>query len=218
MDPDQISEQWRVVTVAGTQLLASSLGRIKDSAGTVLVPGRSAQNLLCVRFRDKDGVEVARTVEVLVCTAFHGEPSEQRLRVRHVNRRNDDNRASNLVWPVFRNMPVTQLTLENERIATYWCAHAAVVAVRTPRSATITNCCRGLSKTAGGYKWRFATLEEADGVMPVVPPDRASASISQANRRRKREAALDSCSSSAPAPHDRAAELEHEAHPLDHLL
>lgn len=52
---------------------------------------------------------------------------------------------------------VVQLTLDDEYVASFESAHEAERATNIG-NGNISRCCRGSSKTAGGYKWRYANL------------------------------------------------------------
>lgn len=112
-DEDYSTEEWRPIPGWEGLYEASSLGRIKSLARSVLMthrgrnfyveyPGklltnRPSKNGYVAVSLSRDGRSFVRHAHRLVCEAFNGAPPEG-LDCAHLNGVRNDNRAANLIW------------------------------------------------------------------------------------------------------------------------
>jgi hypothetical protein len=122
-------------------------------------------------------------------------------------------------------IPVAQYTLDDEYVATYLTARAAAFALRTPRHDKIGECCKGLASEAGGFKWRFATPEQAEQATKVASASPLVSVAASHKRSRADEEEEEQSSDSragsvapAPAPAKRPRPAQDERMRIEHLL
>ena len=118
----------------------------------------------------KEGIQYPFTVHRLIAKTWLENP-ENLPEVNHKNENKIDNRVSNLEWcdrgynihygtfgdrvSVSNSRPVTQYTLEGDRLMTFYGSREA------ERRLGITNqsinlCCLGRRQQAGGFRWKYA--------------------------------------------------------------
>jgi hypothetical protein len=91
-------ETWRPIPSVGGIYEASNLGRIRRTkTGHVLTPRKRPRDGYLGIDLSINAKRVTKTVNTLVCEAFHGPRPEGHLSA-HLNGSRDDNREDNLAW------------------------------------------------------------------------------------------------------------------------
>jgi RNA-binding protein YhbY len=108
-----------------------------------------------------------------VASAFLPEPSKEKIYVNHKNLNRTDNRIENLEWTSpsentkheidnnpkrYTNQQIKVACLDKdteEIIAIYDSLAKAANDKNIKSSGNISNVCRGVTKSSGGYKWKY---------------------------------------------------------------
>lgn len=154
----------------------SSLGRVRSLKGTIRVLSQSKSSRYCQVTLFREGERHYRKIHRLVAEAFIPNPDNLPC-VNHKNEDKTDNRVENLEWCDakynnnygYRSMKmalslsgkdiplkykaIEQLDLDGNIVHTYQ-AIKQVVDYGYNQS-TICNCCKGRTKTAYGFYWRY---------------------------------------------------------------
>lgn len=156
---------------------ASTYGRIRNKkSGRILTPSVSEYGYCCTAF-SVNGKRINVRVARIISQTFLPKPQEEQTQVNHKDENKLNNRVENLEWcdckyninygthkermsRSQRNDPkkskqILQYDLRGNLIATYPSAHEAK-RINGYSDGNIRNCCRGLSKTAYGFIWKFA--------------------------------------------------------------
>jgi hypothetical protein len=160
-------EEWKVVTDFPLYEV-SSFGRLRRGAKIFnLKPLRNGY--VAARMVNEKGWK-HKFVHTLVAREFVNNPDELPF-VDHKNRIRHDNNSTNLRWVTAaenrsnqkrdaflggHRRKIHQHSLDGKIISTW---NSALEAQRKLKINNIGRCCRGIKKTAGGYKWSFADLE-----------------------------------------------------------
>ncbi len=164
------SEFIKGLEASGTNLYVTDYGDVfkETNDGLKLVPQYERKGYKYIEVLHK-GVRTKISVHRLIATAFHKNPNNL-PQVNHINGDTTDNRASNLEWVSpsenqmhsryvlknvtgFKDRPVVCIDTGETFISTRdaWrktgicCSH-------------ISECAKGKRKTAGGMRWKYATL------------------------------------------------------------
>lgn len=177
-----MTEIWRDVLGYEKLYQASNLGRIKSlprngtiKAERILKLTKHHSGYLVVNLH-KDDINKMFVVQRLIYEAFNG-PIPKGMQVNHINEDKTDNRLCNLNlmtpkentnWGTCiqrRNYtrtknnkgckPISQFTQDGEYIRTY-SSMSEIVRLNGGCRANIYYCCKGITKTAYGFIWRYA--------------------------------------------------------------
>lgn len=168
-------EQWKDIKGYEGRYQISSLGRVKSlpkkkgngegymTDTKIMKPSVNHYGYCIVNLCEKCTCTF-KQVHRLVAEAFIPNPNNK-AQVNHINGNKSDNRVENLEWctngenQVHRHKVLKQksygkpiVCVENSREYT-----SAFVAGKQENidASTITACCRGRRKTAGGYHWKY---------------------------------------------------------------
>lgn len=135
--------------------------------GRILKPGlRGRDDLMYAFVVLSDGKSTShKSVHRLVAEAFVDNPHGYDV-VNHIDHDTLNNRAENLEWCTQQynneyghNIPIQQFMVDGEKVAEYASVTIASTMTGIKRSA-IENALCGISKTSGGYVWRYAKEED----------------------------------------------------------
>lgn len=171
----------------------SNLGNIRSlkrhsTSGKVLTPSmsRKRKGYLQVTL-SKNDVHETKTIHRMVAKAFIPNPNELQ-EVNHKDGNKLNNCAENLEWvtreentehaikmglrkPMFNNplrsFPVNQYSLDDKFIKSYPSMREAERQTGV-RHKAISECCTGKNKSAGGYKWLTANVEDKKAVEDLL--------------------------------------------------
>lgn len=170
-----MTEVWKDIVGYEGKYQVSNIGRVKS----IVFKGVSKETIFSLwinRFGypmvslRKDGIKKAYSVHRLVYEAFVG-PIPDGMQVNHINEVKTDNRVSNLNlmtpkenvnWGT-RNericklvkKPVTQILKDGTEFFTFFSAIDAERELGVAHQ-TISKCCKGKEKSAGGFLWKYA--------------------------------------------------------------
>lgn len=162
-----MNEDWRPTDYEGYEV--SSEGRVKNSkTGRILRPDlRSGYRYVVLRGKKE-------YIHILVAKAFIPNPSGL-PQVNHKNEDREDDRVSNLEWcdakynanygtrnerikknnyKLGRPKEVYQYSIAGELIRT-WTSTRTIETYMGICHTSISKCCRGITKTCGGFIWKF---------------------------------------------------------------
>lgn len=163
-----MSENWKDIGGYEGLYRVSDLGRVAGiKSGKTLKPRENRGYLKVVL--SKDGRMKNFFVHRLVAKAFVPNVANKPF-VNHLDEDKTNNVASNLEWCTRREnnnwgtrteraakaegRPVEQLDADGNLLATFYSMHDAGGLLGVSYTS-ISKCCRGRLKTAGGYKWRY---------------------------------------------------------------
>lgn len=168
-------EEWRDIKGYKGLYQISNLGRVKNiKSGRNLMGGINSDGYYTVLLRKKLKAKSFK-IHRLVAAAFISNP-ENKPQVNHKNGNKIDNKVTNLEWVTCkenvrhawnnklskgkyrevgnRAEKVIQMDLENKIINKYESVLKASEKTGISNTA-ISNCLVGLSKTSGGFKWKY---------------------------------------------------------------
>lgn len=163
-----MEEVWKDIPGYEGYYQASNLGRIKNRFGRVLQP--AVNNLGYLRLQlCKDGIVKNYYVHRAVWSAFHG-PIPDGMVINHKDECPSNNCLDNLMlctqnvnlnWGSRNEKArkskekwVIKLSTDNEILHFY---HSVKQATIDTGISNISRCCLGKKKTAGGFKWCYAS-------------------------------------------------------------
>ena len=167
----QVSNLGRVLSLGRDIVRRTRYGTMAPYhiAGKVLKPLHSQGDYCYVHLFGNDGTSTNHKVHRLVAKAFVPNPDNLN-EVNHIDEDKENNRADNLEWCKHvdncnhgtrnersaskRGRQVEQLTLDGHHVAFYQSASEASRMTGIGHTC-ISLCCRGKTKTAGGYRWKF---------------------------------------------------------------
>lgn len=175
----EVSNHERVRSISRMVINSNGVGE-RRSPGKLLKQYMGDVGYYCVTLC-KDGVPKKKRVHDLVCSAFHG-PRPEGMEVLHLDGTRTNNMPENLMWgtrsdnmrdPIckakriaaskalwangrmeFKKKSVEQYDTRGNLIAEFESASAASRETGLMRES-ISRACRGESKSAGGYTWKF---------------------------------------------------------------
>lgn len=160
-------ELWKDVVGAEEFYQVSSYGRVRNKiTKDILKPSKSGEyRHIGLRYGFNKDVLIHR----LVAEAFIPNPLGLRC-VNHIDENKENNRADNLEWCSYQyNTKYGQGALKrNQRIIQYDLQGNAIKIWESMKEASeelglcyqgISNCCRGIKKSCGGYAWTYANIQ-----------------------------------------------------------
>lgn len=175
--PSKIQEEWRPVVGYEDRYEVSNLGRVRsitrdyDVVGTFgghrTTHGRILKPIGAIgKYQNVNlGFNNKVRVHKIVAVAFVPNPDNKKC-IDHIDGDKQNNAAWNLRWCTYKennNNPktkykicrsVVQIDPTNGFVTRSW--DSISDARRETGIKDISKCCRGLVKTAGGYKWKYA--------------------------------------------------------------
>lgn len=160
-------EQWKTLTGYDRPYMVSSEGRVSNGE-RMLSPCmlNSGYHMIALR---QNGQPKPFLVHRLVAMMFIPNP-DGRPCVNHKDEDKTNNAASNLEWCTYRyninygtcierraarrRRPVLQMALDGEVIRRWSCAPEAARELHMDKSS-IVKAANGITRTAGGYRWRY---------------------------------------------------------------
>lgn len=161
------NESWKTIPKY-ERYMVSDKGRVLSlctKKPKILKVGRNKDGYSVIDLRDGSNKKSTYYIHRLVTAAFIGECPKDYY-VNHINEIKNDNRVENLEYVTpkqnanhgSRNKKlskiVEQYNLTNDLLATYCSTHEAA-RVNSMSQGHIADCCRGVTKTAYGYIWRY---------------------------------------------------------------
>lgn len=163
-------EIWKDVVGAEEYYQISNHGNIKNKlTGKVLNPSNSGRYLhITLRY----GINKEKLIHRLVAEAFLPNP-DNLPQVNHKDENTKNNHVDNLEWctcqynvtygkcTAVKSHPVIQSKTDGEVVKIWDSLKSASTALGV-KYQCISNCCRGIRKTCGGYCWDYYTGEMND--------------------------------------------------------
>lgn len=175
----KINEEGVVISVDRT--CVRGRGALSYLKGQIIKPRKDRYGYLNIKV-SKNAIRKRTTVHRLVAINFIPNP-ENKPQVNHLDGNKENNHISNLEWctgqeninhavlnnlrgskkgykipykvqQILRRKPVKQLSLEGEIIKIWESQIIAAEALKL-QNTHISGCCKGISKTHGGFKWEF---------------------------------------------------------------
>ena len=176
-----MQEDWKDVVGYEGLYQVSTLGRIrsldrKDCRGNrikgrVLRPRFINSGYMMVHLRDKNGKRMGKLVHRIIAEAFLI-ARENETQVDHIDEDKTNNKLCNLRWvtpkvntnhgtgieraSAKRSKAVNQLDEDGLFVRTFTSATEAA-RVLNIKQGSITNCCKGKHRHAGGYRWEYVS-------------------------------------------------------------
>ena len=152
------NEEWRPIQECPTYAV-SNYGQVKNlKTNHILagVPDKDGYMRVCLQ---KNGKQINRRVHRLIAQAFLENPKELPC-VNHKDENKANNCVDNLEWCTYQYNNAYGVRLQSYSTAV-WCIEMKKKfnSMRIAEKETdishvdISRCCRGVSETAGGYKW-----------------------------------------------------------------
>lgn len=152
------------------RVVTMSNGVKRKTAGKILTLVRYGNGYQAVRLT-RNNVPDSRSVHRLVAEAFI--PNDEGLpEVNHKDENKHNNRADNLEWcdrrynntygtakiraAVTSGKPVLQKSLEDGHIINAWATEGLAATFTGATQSGISMCCRGETKSSGGFAWEWA--------------------------------------------------------------
>ena len=170
MNKELSEERWKPVVGYEKQYRVSSLSRVKSidrKRKLILSPGLNKRYLFVSLTKNKK--HKPKRIHRLVAEAFIPNPQKYRI-VNHKNGIKTDNRIENLEWCTysenlthayknnlrFNKKAILQLDLKDNYIKEHSSLSDASKSIdKYYGRGNITKCCKGLRKSAYGYKWEY---------------------------------------------------------------
>lgn len=161
-----MQEIWKDVVGASEYYQISNLGNIRNKiTGEILKPSTSGPYL---HIELRYGINKYFSIHRMVAEAFIPNPFNFRC-VNHIDENKRNNRVDNLEWCTYQyNCRYGKGALQrNHKVIQYDMAGNALKIWDSMKEASeklnikyqnISRCCRGKSKSAGGFMWSFANL------------------------------------------------------------
>lgn len=171
-------EIWKDIEGYEGRYQVSNLGRVKSLAKTidvggktkrfqperVLKPSKGVKGYLLVALYKNKRSKMKR-VHRLVAEAFIPNPQKMPS-VNHKDENKENNKAENLEWCTHKynnlygtrlkkvSKPILQLNSNGELLKEWESGKKAMRELKIS-DASISQCCKGIRKTAGGFKWEY---------------------------------------------------------------
>lgn len=159
------SEIWKPITLKNcTGMFVSNKGGIKLKTGKISASEPNDNGYIVTTINGK-----LTRVHTLICTTFIGLRPTSKHIVNHKNGIKHDNRPENLEWytksenilhametglnPIRK--PVNQIDKDTNKIINTFKSGREASKTLNINDSTIYNVCRGIGKTAGGFKWEY---------------------------------------------------------------
>ena len=175
-----MKEIWKDVVGYEGLYQASTFGRIRSLdrkdcrgnriSGKIMKPRFINSGYLMVHLRDRNGKRTGKLVHRLVAEAFLI-ATDNEIQVDHIDENKTNNNIENLRWVtpkqnsnhgtgimranIKKSKPVNQLNENGVCIKTFSSATEAA-RVLNIKQGSITNCCLGRHRHAGGYRWEYS--------------------------------------------------------------
>lgn len=173
-------EIWKPVVGFEEKYAVSSLGRVKNIVTGKLLKPYYNDHLRYEKVKlykgEKAEIRKIKFIHRLVASAFLGDMSTHGMQVNHIDGNRRNNRLENLEWCTAsenikhayrtglfdegkiqsakkRSIPVEQLSMDGVLVKTWDSMSDASRGLGLDVS-NISNCCKGIIKSTGGYKWR----------------------------------------------------------------
>ena len=178
-----MNEEWRDIQGFEGLYQISNHGRVKSMSNRSnhkdeMIMKQSMVQGYCQITLTKDGIQKAFKVHRLVANAFLNNPLNL-PEVNHINGIKTDNKVCNLEWITAlgnarhahatglaraqkgsenpRSKKVIQMSMNGDEIAEF-CGMREAERMTGISHFQISLCCRGKSKSAGGFKWKLKTI------------------------------------------------------------
>lgn len=186
---DLPNEIWKDINDFNGKYKISNYGRVKSEylGGHILKQGKNSNGYWLV-ILSKDGVSYTRKVHRLVANAFMNTSNKDLVvdHIKSVTEQECNNKLINLRMvtlkenvqhsircgrfknpPLYKkcginhhsSKPVAQYTLNGIFIRNFECLDDAIRYLNKQSASNISNCCKGITKQAYGYKWKFIERE-----------------------------------------------------------